>query len=114
MSLQKEYETYLAHHGVKGMKWGIRKAIKGAGKTIGKVAKPGVKFIGRSIRDVLPYIGRTFKAGGRALREIGKTGEAASFSEISKKKIKKSYNNIKNKSINNYKHLKQDYKDLFA
>lgn len=26
MSLQKEYEVYLAHYGVPGMKWGIRKA----------------------------------------------------------------------------------------
>ena len=23
--MQKEYESYLAHHGVKGMKWGVRK-----------------------------------------------------------------------------------------
>lgn len=26
MSLQNEYESYLAHYGVPGMKWGIRKA----------------------------------------------------------------------------------------
>lgn len=25
MSLQKEYESYLAHYGVPGMKWGVRK-----------------------------------------------------------------------------------------
>lgn len=25
MSLQKDYESYLMHYGVKGMKWGVRK-----------------------------------------------------------------------------------------
>lgn len=27
-----EYELYLCHHGVKGMKWGVRKVVKGIGK----------------------------------------------------------------------------------
>lgn len=36
-----EYELYLAHHGVKGMKWGVRKARKNENKVERKYARAG-------------------------------------------------------------------------
>ena len=36
MSIEAENRTYLAHHGVKGMKWGIRKAQYESGKRLYK------------------------------------------------------------------------------
>ena len=54
MSFQKEYEEFLCHYGVRGMRWGVRKyiksVIKGFGKSVGLTAKAGAKFIKKNVR----------------------------------------------------------------
>lgn len=39
MSLQKEYESYLMHHGVKGQRWGVRKEQRAVSKSRRKALK---------------------------------------------------------------------------
>lgn len=116
MSFQNEYENYLSHEGVKGMRWGVRKGkqgIKGLGKTVGTLAKPGVQFIGRNIKEGLRFAGRSFKAGAKTIASASRGEDVKKSIKKNSKSVKKAFNDVKNKPIKNYKTLKKDYKELF-
>lgn len=61
----------LIHHGVKGQKWGIRKAVVAVGKGVGKAAKVAVKGTAKIATTT-----------GRAVNTAYKTGKSINNSEI--------------------------------
>lgn len=81
---------YLAHHGVKGMHWGVwnsetaRKYGAGAGRAVGKTAKGVARATGRAVAVTLKKTGSAvYKAGSATVKAGGKA--KAAYSEHRRK-----------------------------
>ena len=76
---------YLAHHGVKGMRWGVR---KDRGPKTGRRRSPnvqgGLRVIGRGVAAGGRMIGRGVAAGGRAVASV--PGRVSAVNAAHKKK----------------------------
>ena len=76
---------YLAHHGVKGMKWGVR---KDRGPKTGRRRSPnvqgGLRVVGRGVAAGGRMIGRGIAAGGRAVASV--PGRVSAVNAAHKKK----------------------------
>jgi len=65
-----DYDSELYHHGVKGMKWGVRRSPQQLGHPAPKKRK---KFVGASIRNTGNFVTKSAKSVGRG---IGKAGSS--------------------------------------
>lgn len=67
MSLQKEYESYLAHYGVPGMKWGVRKEQY---KSMTRMQKKSLKALGEYAQSYNRHQKRLAKGKKLSARQI--------------------------------------------
>lgn len=88
MTTQEEVDAFLAHHGVLGMHWGVRKASdskESSGDTAGKIQKNHSKLkkaavIGGTIAGVALIAGGTYylaKHGDLSISSLGKNSDKA-------------------------------------
>lgn len=69
----KQFDYVIEHHGVKGMKWGVRRALTATGHIVGSTAKGAAKGVSTAAKATGKAAASAGRATGRAATVVGKT-----------------------------------------
>jgi hypothetical protein len=93
-----DVDDFIAHYGVQGMRWGVRRGSKGP-QSVTLTAKPGKKI-------------RT--AGGKGFEASPEAKSAAAFKQIAKKSGPQALSNDQMKQLVTRMNLEQQYSKMLA